>query len=73
MYLSLFYPNLMNNLILNKFRTPLMLAVMNGHRDSVMLLIEQSANPNATDVNGCTAVHRGVCFQHSFVLLTNFR
>ena len=37
-----------------------MLAVMNGHRESVMLLLEQSANPNAHDVNGCTAVHRGV-------------
>ena len=37
-----------------------MLAVMNGHRDSVMLLLEQGANPNAVDVNGRTSVHRGV-------------
>ena len=37
-----------------------MLAVMNGHRDSVLLLLEQSANPNAVDINGMTATHRGV-------------
>lgn len=37
-----------------------MLAVMNGHRDSVMLLLEQSANPNAVDINKRTAAHRGV-------------
>lgn len=37
-----------------------MLAVMNGHRDSVLLLLEQAANANAVDINGRTAAHRGV-------------
>ena len=45
-----------------------MLAVMNGHRDSVMLLLDQSANANAVDVNGRTAAHRGVCLLRSFSL-----
>ena len=48
-----------------------MLAVMNGHRDSVMLLLEQGANPNAVDVNGRTSVHRGVNFFLD-VLLVDF-
>jgi len=43
-----------------------MLAVMNGHRDSVMLLLDQAANPNAVDVNGRTSAHRGVSIQFSF-------
>jgi len=41
---------------------------MNGHRDSVMLLLEQSANPNAVDINKRTAAHRGaVCGQEECV------
>lgn len=46
-----------------------MLAVMNGHRDSVMLLLDQAANPNAVDINGRTAAHRGVI--HHVVFLTS--
>ena len=42
------------------FRTPLMLAVMNGHRDAVLLLLEQGANPNSVDINQRTAAHCGV-------------
>ena len=56
-----------NHIILS--RTPLMLAVMNGHRDSVMLLLDQAANPNAVDVNGRTSAHRGVSITSIFLIL----
>ena len=38
-----------------------MLAVTNGHRDSVLLLLQQGSNPSAQDYRRRTAVHRGVC------------
>ena len=43
------------------FRTPLMLAVENGHVDTVLYLIANSATVNARDIHGRTALHRGVC------------
>ena len=42
------------------YRTPLMLAVTNGHRDSVLLLLQQGSNPSAQDLRQRTATHRGV-------------
>lgn len=41
-------------------RTPLMIAVANGHIDAVLLLISQGANIQAMDAFGRTALHRGV-------------
>ena len=42
------------------FRTPLMLAVENGHVDTVLYLIANSAIVNARDIHGRSALHRGV-------------
>ena len=44
-------------------RTPLMLAVENGHIDSVLLLISHSSNIQLNDIYGRTALHRGVSSQ----------
>ena len=42
------------------FRTPLMLAVEQGHLDTVIYLMSNSAIVNARDIHGRTALHRGV-------------
>ena len=42
-------------------RTPLMHAVSNGHVDTVLYLIAQGAIVNNRDIQGRTALHRGVC------------
>ena len=42
------------------FRTPLMLAIENGHVDTVLYLIANGAIVNAHDIQGRTALHRGV-------------
>ncbi|XP_052834188.1 ankyrin repeat and sterile alpha motif domain-containing protein 1B [Octopus bimaculoides] len=36
--------------------TPLHLASLNGHKAAVELLLNNEANPNATDVRGCTSL-----------------
>lgn len=41
-------------------RTPLMLAIMNGHVDCVHLLLEKGSTADAADLRGRTALHRGV-------------
>ena len=41
-------------------RTPLMLAVANGHVEAVLQLVEMGANIQAMDVYCRTALHRGV-------------
>lgn len=41
-------------------RTPLMLAIMNGHVDCVHLLLEKGSTADAADKRGRTALHRGV-------------
>uniref|UniRef100_A0A8C8BKK8 Ankyrin repeat domain 52 n=1 Tax=Otus sunia TaxID=257818 RepID=A0A8C8BKK8_9STRI len=40
-------------------RTPLMLAIMNGHVDCVHLLLEKGSTADAADKRGRTALHRG--------------
>jgi hypothetical protein len=42
------------------YRTPLMLAIENGHVDTVLYLIANGAIVNARDIQGRTALHRGV-------------
>lgn len=41
-------------------RTPLMMAVANGHVDTVLYLIANGAIVNAKDSQGRTSLHRGV-------------
>lgn len=41
-------------------RTPLMLAVLGGHTDCVLFLLEKGALPDTKDKRGSTALHRGV-------------
>uniref|UniRef100_S4RRT2 Ankyrin repeat domain 52 n=1 Tax=Petromyzon marinus TaxID=7757 RepID=S4RRT2_PETMA len=48
------------NLFVRTDRTPLMLAVTNGHTDCVLLLMDKGANPDAVDLQKHTALHRGV-------------
>jgi ankyrin repeat protein len=43
-------------------RTPLMHAVSNGHVDTVLYLIANGAIVNNHDIQGRTALHRGVSF-----------
>ncbi|KAM7028332.1 LOW QUALITY PROTEIN: serine/threonine-protein phosphatase 6 regulatory ankyrin repeat subunit C-like, partial [Acridotheres tristis] len=40
-------------------RTPLMLAIMNGHVDCVHLLLDKGSAADAADARGRTALHRG--------------
>lgn len=47
-------------MILSVFRTPLMHAVSNGHVDTVLYLIANGAIVNNRDIQGRTALHRGV-------------
>lgn len=42
------------------YRTPLMLAVLNGHADCVYSLLSQGASVENQDRWGRTALHRGV-------------
>lgn len=46
------------------YRTPLMLAVANGHVDAVLYLIANGAIVNNQDVHGRTALHRGASIIH---------
>uniref|UniRef100_G1S6Y0 Ankyrin repeat domain 52 n=1 Tax=Nomascus leucogenys TaxID=61853 RepID=G1S6Y0_NOMLE len=46
-------------LLLPFCRTPLMLAIMNGHVDCVHLLLEKGSTADAADLRGRTALHRG--------------
>lgn len=43
-------------------RTPLMMAVENGHIESTVFLIRNGAIVNARDADGRTALHRAVSF-----------
>ena len=49
-----------------------MLAVTNGHRDSVFLLLQQGSNPSAQDFRQRTAIHRGVRIQCFFFVIYGF-
>lgn len=51
-------------------RTPLMLAIMNGHVDCVHLLLEKGSTADAADLRGRTALHRGVSWLLGMGLLT---
>lgn len=53
-------------------RTPLMLAVLNGHTDCVYFLISKGANVGARDKWGRTALHRGVCCTYVIQLYKRF-
>uniref|UniRef100_A0A2K5PQC7 Ankyrin repeat domain 52 n=1 Tax=Cebus imitator TaxID=2715852 RepID=A0A2K5PQC7_CEBIM len=46
-------------LLFSLCRTPLMLAIMNGHVDCVHLLLEKGSTADAADLRGRTALHRG--------------
>lgn len=50
------------------YRTPLMLAVLNGHTECVYSLLSQGASVDNQDRWGRTALHRGVRHSHA---LTN--
>lgn len=61
-------------------RTPLMLAVLGGHTDCVVLLLERGACPDLRDRKGRTALHRAVsftltlhCSSHRLSLLNIYR
>lgn len=45
-------------------RTPLMVAVSNGHIDATMLLLDHRASPTIQDVNKRTALHRAAANGH---------
>lgn len=51
---------LSSNLYAMFCRTPLMMAVANGHVDTVLYLIANGAIVNAKDSQGRTSLHRGV-------------
>lgn len=47
-----------------------MLAIENGHVDTVLYLIANSAIVNARDIQGRTALHRGVSYMSTLLLLS---
>lgn len=69
--LSLFEEITLTSFIINKnnfhtvHRTPLMLAVLNGHAECVYSLLSQGASVEKQDRWGRTALHRGVRHSHT--------
>lgn len=68
-YFNLLNPNTKeNNCFMSYFhpvcRTPLMLAVLNGHTECVYSLLSQGASVENQDRWGRTALHRGVRHSH---------
>ena len=58
-----FYNNNNNNALNKCDRTPLMLAVTNGHGSVVQVLVDQGAQLDYTDKYMCTALHRAVSYK----------
>ncbi len=60
-------------LVTVSFRTPLMIAVANGHLDSLMVLLGLGANIQAQDIYRRTALHRAVSSNNYFCTVVGLK